>query len=348
MTAPRVSIIMPARNAARWLHQAIESILGQTFPAFELIIVDDGSSDDTPAIFARFQRIDERVRVLQQDRLGLVAALNSGLSAARGPLIARLDADDIAFARRLELQVSRFERRADLVLLGTWAEKIDAAGRPVGILAPESDALKLKTLLASGNPFVHSSVMFDAAVARNCGGYRAALEAAEDFDLWLRLSERGAVEVLPEVLTKYRIHQDGVTTTKVVRQLFSTRLAVRSAEMRRSGRSDPAETWSHPPEWHSLLNEEAFSDAAMVSRLLQHADRNGDDTPIKLSEVRSALRVPLTHRERKIAQHALLNLVNRPGQVSPITRVELMTRCLFLHPPRALRLLFERFTGRAS
>ena len=149
MTAPRVSIIMPARNAARWLHQAIESILVQTLPAFELIIVDDGSSDDTPAILANFQRTDERIVVLQQDRLGLVAALNNGLSAARGPLIARLDADDVAFPRRLELQVARFERQADLVLLGTWAEKIESAGRPAGILAPESDALKLKKLLAS-------------------------------------------------------------------------------------------------------------------------------------------------------------------------------------------------------
>jgi glycosyltransferase involved in cell wall biosynthesis len=348
MTAPRVSIIMPARNAARWLHQAIESILLQTFPAFELIIVDDGSSDDTPAILASFQRVDERIRLLRQDQMGLVAALNRGLSAARGSLIARLDADDMAFARRLELQVARFEQRADLVLLGTWAEKIDAAGRPVGILRPESDAPKLKTLLASGNPFVHSSVMFDAAVARSCGGYRAALEAAEDFDLWLRLSERGAVENLREVLTKYRIHQDGVTTTKVVRQLFSTRLAVRSAEMRKSGRSDLAETWSHPPEWHSLLNEEGFSDAARVCLLLQHADRNGNDASIGLSEVRSALRVPLTHRERKIAQLALLNLVNRRDWLSPLSRAELMTRCFFLHPPRALKLLFERLTGHPS
>ena len=190
--------------------------------------------------------------------------------------------------------------------------------------------------------------MFDAAVARNCGGYRAALEAAEDFDLWLRLSERGAVEILPEVLTKYRIHEGGVTTTKVVRQLFSTRLAIQSAEMRRSGRADLADRWSYPPEWRSLLNEQGFSDAARVALLLQHADRGGDDASFELSEVRSALRVPLTHRERKIAQHALLNLLNHPDRISPLTRVELMTRCFFLHPPRALGLWFERLTGRTS
>jgi glycosyltransferase involved in cell wall biosynthesis len=347
MTAPRLSVIMPARNAARWLQQAIESLLVQTFSAFELIIVDDGSCDGTPGILANFQRLDGRIRVLRQDQLGLVAALNAGLSAARGTLIARLDADDIAFAHRLELQVSRFERQAGLALLGTWAEKIDEAGRPGGIIAPESDALKLKTLLASGNPFIHSSVMFDAAVARACGGYRAALEAAEDFDLWLRLSERGAVEILPKVLIKYRVHPEGVSTAKAVRQLFSTRLAIRSAEMRRSGQSDPAERWSCAPEWDSLLHEEAFSEAARLSRLLQHADR-GQEASIGLSEIRSALRVRLNHRERKIAQYALLNLVNRPEQVSPFTRAELVTRWFFLHPARALRLLFERLTGRHS
>jgi hypothetical protein len=339
---------MPARNAARWLHQAIESVLVQTFPAFELIIVDDGSRDDTPGILAGFQRLDKRIRVLQQDQLGLVAALNAGLAAARGTLIARLDADDIAFAHRLELQVSRFEHQAGLVLLGTWAEKIDEAGRPAGIIAPKGNALKLKTLLASRNPFVHSSVMFDAAVARACGGYRAALEAAEDFDLWLRLSEQGAVEILPEILTKYRVHPGSVSTTKAVRQLFSSRLAIRSAEMRRSGQSDLADRWSCAPEWDSLLHEEAFSEAARLYGLLQYADRSGKETSIPLSEIRSALKIPLSHRERKIAQYALLNLANRADPISPFTRAEIMTRCFFLHPARALRLLFERLTGRPS
>ena len=346
MTAPRVSVIMPARNAERWIHKAIESVLVQTFPAFELIIVDDGSRDDTPAIAAGFQRRDERVRVLQQDQLGLVAALNAGLAAARGTLIARLDADDIAIANRLERQVSHFERQADLVLLGTWAEKIDEAGRPAGIIAPKGDALKLKTLLASRNPFVHSSVMFDAAAARACGGYRGALEAAEDFDLWLRLSERGTIEILPEVLARYRVHPDSVSTTKAVRQLFSSRLAIGSAEMRRAGQPDLADRWSCAPEWDSLIHEEAFSEAAKLNGLLRHADPGDKEASIRLSEIRSALKLPLSHRERKIAQYALLNLAN--GPVSPFTRAELMTRCFFLHPPRALRLWFERLTARPS
>jgi glycosyltransferase involved in cell wall biosynthesis len=340
---------MPARNAARWLHQAIESVLVQTFVAFELIIVDDGSRDDTPGILAGFQRLDKRIRVLQQDQLGLVAALNAGLAAARGTLIARLDADDMAFANRLELQVARFERQADLVLLGTWAEKIDEAGRPVGLIAPKGNGLELQTLLASRkNPFVHSSVMFDAGAVRACGGYRAGLEASEDFDLWLRLSEQGAVEILPEVLTTYRVHPGSVTTTKAVRQLFSARLAVRSAEMRRSGQSDLADRWSCAPEWDSLLHEEAFSEAARLYGLLQHADSSGTEPSIGLSEIRSALKIPLSHQERKIAQFALLNLANGPDPVSPLTRAELLTRCFFLHPARALRLLFERLTGRPS
>ena len=128
-------------------------------PDWELIAVDDGSTDDTPRILGDWERRDRRIRVIRQDALGLVAALNRGLADARAPLLARLDADDRARPQRLERQLRHLDAHPGIGLLGSWAQKIDEHGTQRGQIKPATEPEQLSRALMQGNPFVHSSVM---------------------------------------------------------------------------------------------------------------------------------------------------------------------------------------------
>ena len=133
-TRPLISVVMPVRNGARWLSEAIESIIYQTCRDFELLVIDDGSTDETPEILTNWLSRDLRIRVLRQNERGLVAALNYGLDEARGSLIARLDADDRAIAHRLERQIRVLGDNPRVGLLGAWAQRIRCAWPGSGLL----------------------------------------------------------------------------------------------------------------------------------------------------------------------------------------------------------------------
>src|SRR5437879_2375502 len=125
---PRVSVVLPVRDGARFLRDALESVLAQTLGDFELLVVDDGSQDETPEILAEVR--DERLLVLRQERLGLVAALNRGIGAAHAPYLARMDADDVSLPERLERQLAYLDARPQVALVAPGVEAIDEQGRP--------------------------------------------------------------------------------------------------------------------------------------------------------------------------------------------------------------------------
>jgi glycosyltransferase involved in cell wall biosynthesis len=304
---------MPVRNGARWLREAIDSVLGQTLREFELIVVDDGSTDETPRILDDVGRLDGRVRIVRQEASGLVKALNRGLAEARAPLVARLDADDRALPERLDRQACYLDANPGVGLLGSWAEIIDEHGASRGRLTPEAQPDALTRLLLRTNPFVHSSVMFRSALVRGLGGYRSALQAAEDYDLWLRLAEVAEISNLAEFLIQYRRHDANVTERHSVRQAFSARLAQRSAKMRRETGRDPAEDLASPPDWRS---EQAsfYAEDAVLYRLLDLAGpmpapnsafANVDFAPLceRINE--------LSHAERKLAARSLARYLKR-------------------------------------
>jgi glycosyltransferase involved in cell wall biosynthesis len=308
---PKVSVIMPVRNGERWLAPAVESILGQTLSELELIVVDDGSIDASAEILSALRRRDNRLRVMQQRPDGLVAVLNQALALAQAPLVARLDADDVALPERLERQSICFERHDGLVLLGSWAERIDAEGRCIGYLKPESEPERLAETLLRRNPFIHSSVMMRTALVRKLGGYRRAFLAAEDFDLWLRLSERGVVANLPETLTRYRCHDANATRRQAVRQCFSSRLAVAAAALRRSSGFDPADRLPGPPDWWAPdALREFYAEAARICRFLDLADvatlELGRMTDVQVPDLKQIL--DFSHAEKKLARRAIFNL----------------------------------------
>lgn len=341
---------MPVRDGGPFLREALDSVLGQTRGDLELIAVDDGSTDDTPAILAEAARRDSRVRVLSTGGRGLVAALEMAVAAARGDCLARLDADDVAMPDRLARQLAVMEARPGLGLLGSWAETIDAAGRPIGRLTPETDPQRLAALLQRTNPFIHSSLILRTDLVRRLGGYRAAFEAAEDYDLWLRIAEVAEVANLPEPLIRYRWHGGNVTSRKEVRQCFSVRLAQCAAAARRAGGADPAAALTEPPDFCAPGCEATFfADDARLYRVLVLADPQvpPPSGPLDLAPL---LRPspPLTHRERKLAQKALAALLTRPAIAGGIGKARLLWLAARLHPARAAALAWRALAGRTG
>jgi glycosyltransferase involved in cell wall biosynthesis len=340
---PQISVVMPVRDGARWLGEAITSVQGQTLDDFELVIVDDGSADDSASIVAASAQRDPRIRAIRQEPLGLVAALNRGLKDARAPLIARLDADDRAHPQRLQRQKQYLDNHPEIGLVGTWADRIDEQGTLRGSLKPATRPEDLAALLARTNPFLHSSVMVRSTVLQQVGVYRPAFEGAEDYDLWVRIAEVAQVANLPECLLQYREHPASVTHRARVRQLFSTRLVQLAAQARRTSGRDPTTALTAPPDWRAAesLNAPTYPDLARLYRLLELADvanpADPERDPIDLA-VLTDRHIVLNHAERRMAQLALLNLLKSGAAPQGATRADVLRHFIRLHPARAIRL----------
>ena len=205
---PAVSVLMPVYNAECYIGEAVESILAQTFADFELIIIDDGSTDGSLAILERLAALDGRIRLVSRENRGLVATLNELLGMARGDLIARMDADDAAIPERFAWQVEFLRDRPEVVCVGGYQRWIDPDGRDLHIYTcPLEDAEIQDRMLLGHCEINHPSVMMRREVALAVGGYRAEMEQLEDLDLWLRMGERGRLANLDRVVTRYRIHE---------------------------------------------------------------------------------------------------------------------------------------------
>jgi glycosyltransferase involved in cell wall biosynthesis len=243
----RVSVLMPAYNARRYLAEAIDSILAQTFRDFELVIVDDGSTDDTPEILKRYAAQEPRVRIVSRPNTGISGALNDGLETCRAPLVARMDADDVAEPQRLERQVAYMDAHADCVLLGSDVLLIDPAGLPIGIdqNQPAHEEIERQLLRGRGGAVYHPSAMMRRHAIDRVGRYRAAFNDSEDLDLFLRLAEIGRVANLPEPLLRYRRHLNSVTQNRYQNQWRLKRQIVAEAYQRR-GQTMPAD-WTFEP-----------------------------------------------------------------------------------------------------
>lgn len=207
MSHPRVSVLMPVYNAERYAAASIQSILDQTFSDFELVIIDDGSHDGSLEVIRRYQRADNRIVSYSRPNTGIVGALNDALALARGDLIARMDADDISMPHRFERQVAFLETSPEYEVVSSRVLLTDPDGEP--IFECPQEITHEEIMAAYDNirwAVVTSAAMMRRATLREIGGYRPQYDTLEDLDLMLRLSERGRLHNLPEVLYKYRQH----------------------------------------------------------------------------------------------------------------------------------------------
>jgi glycosyltransferase involved in cell wall biosynthesis len=206
MPAPPVSVVMPVRDGLPWLDDSVRSVLAQSFTDFELVILDDASTDGSLECAESWQRRDPRVRVVRsREPLGLVGSSNAAVAAARGELVARMDADDVCHPDRLARQVAVCRASADTALVGTLWEGIDEDGRLVRPI--DRWRLVRRSVFV---PFPHGSVLVRRALLERVGGYRPGCEYWEDLDLYLRLARAGKLLVIPEALYRYRFHVGNV------------------------------------------------------------------------------------------------------------------------------------------
>jgi len=238
---PLVSVCIPAYNAGAWLDAAIASIRGQSLRDLELVIVDDGSTDDSPAIIARHAAADARIVARRIVHAGMVGAANEALACARAPLVARLDADDIALPDRLERQLAFLEAHGEVAALGGAVELMDRDGRTRGTLAMPERHAEIGRALMDYTALLHPTMVARTAALREIGGYRPAFAFAEDRDMLLRLAERAQLANLPDVVTRYRRHADSVSLRHIERQAVLNAAAVAAARLRRSRGLDPCE-----------------------------------------------------------------------------------------------------------
>jgi len=240
-------VVIPVRDGAQYVGEALQSILDQDLPDIEVIVVDDGSSDDSAAIATSIGDRDGRVKVVANRGKGIVDALNMAISLARAPLVARMDGDDVSLPNRLRLQVACFDADTDLQLLGTAGLRIDRDGKPLKPMDVPIGNEPLRDALARYNPMLHPTVMFRTEAVRRVGGYRHAFTYAEDYDLWLRLSETGKLANMDARLVKLRSHPGQVSRVKEDQQKAAAALARRSALLRRS-RAEPFDANGQPAQ----------------------------------------------------------------------------------------------------
>jgi glycosyltransferase involved in cell wall biosynthesis len=241
MSAPIISVVMSVYNGARFLHEAIESILEQTFTDFEFIIVDDGSTDETVLILDSYAKRDVRVKVYSHARRGLTESLNRGCMMAVGEYIARMDADDISVRDRFMWQMEFMDAHSEVGLLGGAFELIDTTGKTLCTAINPLEDREIRRALLDGSVFLHPSVLMRKAALDMVGRYRKVMHA-EDYDLWLRMAERTRVANLPKVLVKYRVHADQVSVSKCKEQALWTGAAQLAALLRREGKPDPLDS----------------------------------------------------------------------------------------------------------
>ena len=214
---PKVSVLLPVWNAERYLAGAIESVLAQSFADFELLIVDDGSTDGSTALIRRYR--DRRIRRIENEKnLGVTRSLNLGLELAHGRYVARMDADDLCAPERLERQVAFLDAHPEVALVASRARWVDALGAEIGIIDTPADGETLRRRLRRGNWIVHGTVMMRAEAVRALGGYDESMERAQDYDLWLRLSERHPIAALPDLLYTWRDHGGSVSRRHLEQQ----------------------------------------------------------------------------------------------------------------------------------
>lgn len=206
---PKVSVIMPAYNAEKYIAQAMDSILGQTFRDFEFIILNDCSKDRTDEIILSCK--DPRIVYLKNEQnMGVAATLNKGLAAAKGNYIARMDADDISMPQRLEKQVEFLDSHPNTAVVGTDLERFgEGMSTQFRGFAGDPAQMKVDLLFACG--LAHPSVMMRRAVIDELGGYDMAFEGLEDYELWCRVAQKHDVSVVNQMLFRYRVHPGQVT-----------------------------------------------------------------------------------------------------------------------------------------
>lgn len=250
MHSPAITVAMSVYNGERFLAEAIDSVLAQTFADFEFLILDDGSTDATSDILRSYARRDPRIRPIIRENRGLIASLNQLLAEARAPLVARMDADDVCYPERFARQFAFLAGRPDHGVVGCWCDDIDEKGEPYLVNAPphpDSHDGFLQAIDKGWPLLAHPAVMYRRELVLSVGGYHAAFKHCEDLDLWLRLATCTRIANIPEKLIRYRHYAEQVSSRHATEQQIGAAVAKIAYRERLAGRTDPTESLERLP-----------------------------------------------------------------------------------------------------
>jgi len=212
----KVTVLMPVYNAEKYIADAIGSVLNQTFKDFELLIINDGSTDNSVNIIRTFQ--DPRIVVVEQPNAGIAVALNTGIQSARGELIARFDADDICYPHRLEVQYNFLKKNPDYILIGSDADYIDEEGKYLFHFENMSYShQEIRDTIYLKCPFIHSTVCYRTSAIREIGGYDIRAHTFEDYFLWIKFIEKGKVLNFNRPLISVRLNPESLSVDEKLR-----------------------------------------------------------------------------------------------------------------------------------
>ena len=229
-----VSVVMSAYNSEKTIEDSIMSILNQTYEDWELILVNDFSSDTTLVILEGFTRKESRIKIINNNKnIGLTASLNKAINISNGEFIARLDSDDVAEPERLKKQVSFLVSNPDIGMVGTGANLIDKDGRKIGSMSVISNEYLVSRFIKYLNPFIHSSLMIRKRVLDDVGIYREKFRYSQDYDLVLRVYDRYKAVNMPEHLISWRVSEGSITMQKNILQRVFADIAKKLAHERR-------------------------------------------------------------------------------------------------------------------
>lgn len=340
----RVDVLIPVFNAAATIEGAMRSMLAQTMSDMRLIVVDDGSTDETPGILARLAADDSRLDVIRTDNRGIVDALNLALSRATADLVARHDADDLAYPERLATQIAFLDAAPDCVAVGCNARHIDGAGQRIGY----TTTFKATVV---GNPFyapskepylMHPFLLARRAALVAVGGYRYVFHA-EDTDLFWRLGDHGRLSNVLDILGEYRVHENSVTAKSILNgrvAAVNSQLAALSERRRRVGATDLEFPRAALAAYHTAERLSAIVDVASRGLTPQETVYLRVATAAKLLEIAGYRPFRLTADDRATIRgylEAHYDALTRVNRVWIVFRV-------ILHPKRLLRRPLEALT----
>lgn len=259
----KVTVVIPAYNAETHLAEAIESVLNQTYSNFELIVINDGSQDNTLEILKGFEEKDSRVHIINQENQGIAESLNRGMTEAKTDWVAIMHADDVMQPYRLEKQMDFLNQNPDIKVLSCLAEYISATGKKLGKTTTNLFSRKqfqwyIENTEAIG--LLHPGVILHKKTILSVGGYRQPFWPAEDIDLWNRVAEKGhLILVQDKVLMQYRIHSGSASTSKFKMTRMKYEWVRACMKARRAHEIEPAwdvfcNTWVQKPLWHRWNN----------------------------------------------------------------------------------------------
>ncbi len=338
---------MTAHNAEPFIQEAVHSIQVQTWTDWELVVVDDASTDHTKTLLDEISQQDARVRVYHRDKCGRSEALNEAMMQAQAPMVAILDADDRAVPDRLAVQIEHLNRHPEIALVGGAVQYIRERTLTNLVEPVIESPHEIRRVLSKVCCIAHSTVMMRKSCALEVGGYRTGYPPSEDYDLWLRMSERYDMANLPKVMVHYRVHGAQLSSTQLRSMAIATLAAQADANARRT---DLSRRYDHPSQFDSshhalipkcMIELQTLRMGLARSDLLERMDLLLHSRQLREATVAHAYReLGLRATRSELAWHDAFRAWR---SVQRLQTVWLLTQSCILSPRKLSRLIRGRF-----